>query len=102
MYKANKTEPYFRGELNKFIKVAQKHARNEKTQWIHCPCKASKNLRVFSDPTTIRSHVIVSGFVKDYMIWKKHGETDAPPSANNPLDEMILDEKFDRMFDALY
>ena len=100
MYKANRTEPYFHGELNKFIKVAQNHARNEKTQWIHCPCKACKNLRVFSDPTTIRSHVIVSGFVKDYMIWKKHGYTDAPPPANNPPDEMILDEKFDRMFDA--
>ena len=100
MYKANRTEPYFRGELNKFIKVAQKHAKNEKTQWIHCSCKACKNLRVFGDPTTIRSHVIVSGFVKDYMIWKKHGETDAPPPANNPPDEMILDEKFDRMFGA--
>ena len=100
MYKTNRTEPYFRGELNKFIKVAQNHARNEKTQWVYCPCKACKNLRVFSDPTTIRSHVIVSGFVKDYMIWKKHGETNAPPPANNPPDEMILDEKFDRMFDA--
>ena len=74
--------------------------RNEKTQWIHCPCKACKNFRVFSDPTTIRSHVIVSGFVKDYMIWKKLGVTDAPPPANNPPDEMILDEKFDRMLDA--
>ena len=100
IYKANRTEPYFHGELNKFIKVAQNHARNEKTQWVYCPCKACKNLRVFSDPTTIRSHVIVSGFVKDYMIWKKHGETDAPPPTNNPPDEMILDEKFDRMFDA--
>jgi len=100
IYKANRTEPYFRGELIKFIKVAQNHARNEMTQWIHCPCKACKNLRVFSDPTIIRSHVIVSGFVKDYMIWKKHGETDAPPPTNNPLDEIIQDEEFDRMFDA--
>ena len=31
---------------------------------IHCPCKVCRNLRVFSDPTTIRSHVIVSDFVK--------------------------------------
>ena len=68
MYKAKRTELYFRGELDKFIKVAENHARNEKTQWIHCPCKKCKNLRVFSDPTTIRSHVMVSGFVKDYRI----------------------------------
>ena len=74
--------------------------RNEKTQWIHCPCKKCKNLRVFNDPTTIRSHVMVCGFVKDYTIWKKHGETDAPPPANSTLDQIILDEEFDRMFDA--
>ena len=100
MYKVKRTELYFLGELDKFIKVAENHAKNEKTQWIHCPCKKCKNLRVFGDPTTIRSHVMVSGFVKDYLIWKKHGEMDAPPPANNPPDEMILDEKFDRMFDA--
>ena len=100
MHKAKRTELYFRGELDKFIKVAKNHARNEKTQWIHCPCKKYKNLRVFSDPTTIRSHVMVSGFVKDYTIWKKHGETDAPPPVNSTLDQIILDEEFDRMFDA--
>ena len=43
---------------------------------------------------------MVSGFDKDYMIWKKHGEMDSPPPANNPLDQIILNEEFDRMFDA--
>jgi len=42
MYKAKRTELYFRGELDKFIKVAENHARNEKTQWIHCPCKNAR------------------------------------------------------------
>jgi len=42
----------------------------------------------------------VSGFIKDYMIWKYHDETYAPPSTNNPLDQIIQDEEFDRMFDA--
>jgi hypothetical protein len=89
MYNAKKTDAYFRGELNKFIQVAKNHARNENTRLMHCPCNACKNLSVFSDLTTIRSHVMVSGFVKDYKIWKYHGETDAPPSTNNPLDEII-------------
>jgi len=31
MYKAKRTELYFRGELDKFIKVAANHARKEKT-----------------------------------------------------------------------
>ena len=64
MYHAKRTDAYFRGELNKFIQVAENHARNEMTQLMHCPCNNCKNLRVFSDPTTIRSHVIVSDFVK--------------------------------------
>ena len=34
------------------------------------------------------------------MIWKYHDETYAPPSTNNPLDQTIQDEEFDRMFDA--
>ena len=93
-----RTDAYFRGELNKFIQVAENHARNEKTQMINCLCKGCRNLRVFSDPIIIKSHVLVSGFVKDYMIWKYHGETNAPPSMNNPQDKIIQDEEFDKMF----
>ena len=87
MYIANRMNAYFHGELDKFIKVAENHTRKEKTQLIHCPCRVCGNLKVFSEPTIIRSHVMVSGFVKDYTIWKKQGETDAPPPMNNPLDE---------------
>ena len=91
---------YFRGELDKFIKVAENHARKEKTSLIHCPCRVCGNLKVFSDPTTIRTHVIVSGFVKNYMIWKKLGDMDVLPPTNNPLDEIIEGDEFGRMFDA--
>ena len=59
-------------------------------------------MKVFSDSTTIRSHMIVSGFVKDYTIWKKYGEMDVPPPMNNPLDEMIQGDDFGRMFDGYY
>jgi hypothetical protein len=100
MYNANRMDTYFHGELDKFIKVAENHARKEKTQLIHCPCGVCGNLKVFSNPTTIRSHVMVSCFVKE--ICKKHGEMDAPPPTNNPLDEIIQDEEFDIMFDAYY
>ena len=95
MYNAKRTDAYFCRELNKFVQLAENHARNEKTKFMRCPCNACKKLRIFSDPTTIRSHVMVSGFVKDYTIWKEHGETDAPPPADNPLDHIIQDEEFD-------
>jgi len=97
MYNANRLDTYFRGELDKFIKVAENHARKENTQLIHFLCRAYGNLKVFSDPTTIRSHVMVSCFVKDYTIWKKHGEIDAPAPTNNPLDEIIQGEEIEEM-----
>jgi len=60
-------------------------------------------LRIFSNPTAIRSHVIVRGFVKDYMVWKQHGKTDAPPPlANNPLSQIVEDEDFDRMVSSYF
>ena len=92
-----KRNAYFHEELNKFIQVVKNHSRNEKTQLMHCPCNDCKNLRVFSDPTIIKSHVMVRGFVKDYTIWNKHGETDAPPQEDNPLDQIVQDEDFNRM-----
>ena len=102
MYNANMMDAYFRGELDKFIKVTENHARKEDTVLIRCPCRVCGNLKIFSEPTTIRSHVIVSGFVKDYTIWKKHGEMDVPPPTNNPLDEIIQGDDFGRFFDAYY
>ena len=101
-YITRKTKAYFRGEPNKFIKVAENHTRNEKTWMIHCPCKVYRNLRVFSNPIIIRPHMLVSGFVMDYMIWKCHDEMTAPFPANTPLDEITQDELFDRIFDAYY
>ena len=103
MYTVKRTYTYFCGELNKFIQVAENHARNEKTQLMRCPCFDCQNLRVFSNPTTIRLHMIVRGFVKDYMVWKQHGETDAPPPpANNPLSQIVEDDDFDRMVSSYF
>ena len=90
MYKARRTDAYFRGELDKFIQAAKNHARIEKTQLIHYPCRPCNNMRVFGDTTIIRSHVLISGFVDNYMIWNKHGE-EAPPSRENQLDEILQD-----------
>jgi hypothetical protein len=56
-------------------------------------------MRVFSDITTIKSHVLVGGFVENYMMWTYHGEK-APPPMKNTLDEMIEDVEFDRLFDT--
>ena len=98
MYKARRTDAYFRGEVNKFIQAAENYARFEKTMIIHCPCRTCKNLRVFSDTTIIRSHVLISGFIDNYMIWNKHGE-EAPPLRENQFEEILQDPQFNILFD---
>ena len=55
-------------------------------------------MRVFSGTTIIRSYVLISGFVDNYMIWNKHGE-EAPPPRENPLDEIMQDPEFNILFD---
>jgi hypothetical protein len=41
----------------------------------------------------------VGGFVESYMIWMYHGEKVLPPT-QNPLNKIIEDIEFDRLFDA--
>jgi hypothetical protein len=55
MYKVRRTDDYFRGELDKFIQVAENYARNKKTHRIPYSCKTYNNMSVFSDTTSIRT-----------------------------------------------
>jgi len=52
-----------------------------------------QKLKVWTDPVTIRSHVIVEGFVKDYFIWKFHGEKDLTTIEHATSD--FIDDKGD-------
>ena len=36
------------------------------------------------------------------MVWKEHGETDAPPPANNPLNQIVEGDDFDRMVSSYF
>jgi hypothetical protein len=40
------------------------------------PWKKCKNIKVFNinEMITIRLHVLMNGFVENYMIWTSHGE----------------------------
>ena len=43
-------------------------------------------LSVFKDAEEINSHLVRRGFMKDYLIWMKHGEGSSVPSADaNPV-----------------
>jgi hypothetical protein len=66
----------FREEVDKFIEAAEKHAATltQNNGTIICLCFDCKNLMAFSDVSTIRSHLIVRGFVPDYTVWIHHDE----------------------------
>jgi hypothetical protein len=66
----------FSEEVDKFIKATEKHAATltQNNGTIICPCFDYKNLMAFSDVSTIRSHLIVQGFVLDYTVCIHHGE----------------------------
>ena len=57
-----------------------------------------QNMRVFSYTTIVRSHVLISGFVDNYMIWNKHGKEEQPQRENS-LDEIMQDPEFNILFD---
>jgi hypothetical protein len=59
-----------------------------------------KNIRVFNinETITIRSHVLMDGFVEDYMNGEERNNNNAPPSLN-PIDEIMQNNDFGAMFD---
>ena len=73
MYNLSRLDPSYISEVHKFIVVAKNHAWRTKTKHIYCPCMDCKNAVVFDDTEQIISHLVCRGFVKDYIIWTKHG-----------------------------
>ena len=86
MYNLLRLHPSYHLEVRKFIDAARRHACRQKTKYICCPCTECKNIVVFEDAEEISSHLVRRGFMKDYLIWVKHGEGSSAPSAEaNPV-----------------
>ena len=63
--------------MDKFIEAVEKHAATltENKDTIICPYKDCKNLMAWTYVSIIREHLIVRGFIEDYIVWIHHGET---------------------------
>ena len=86
MYNLSRLDPSYLLEVLKFIDAARRHACRQKTKYIYCSCIECKNAVVFEDAEEISSHLVRRGFMKDYLIWVKHGEGSSVPSAEaNPV-----------------
>jgi hypothetical protein len=92
MYGLSRIDEGFREEVDKFIKAAKKQAStlryNKYT--IICPCKDCKNRIAFADVDTIKSHLVMRGFVSDYTVWTHHGETTVVDDDNNDQEDALL------------
>ena len=64
MYNMPRNGKHFRDGLEAFIEAAQKDAMVKGVPSICCPCKNCKNIKVWRNAVTIRSHLIVDGFVQ--------------------------------------
>jgi hypothetical protein len=87
MYNLSRLYPSNISEVHRFIDVATEHAWRTKTNHIYCPCMDCKNVVVFDDTNQIISHLVCRGFVKDYIVWTKHGEGSAPYTTEAAEDE---------------
>ena len=81
MYSLSRLHPSYHLKVRKFIDAARRHACRQKTKYIYCSCIECKNVVVFEDAEEISSHLVRRGFMKDYLIWVKHGEGSSTPYA---------------------
>jgi hypothetical protein len=85
MYGWSRIDEGFREEVDKFIVAAEKHASTltyNKNITI-CPYKDCKNHMAFADVDTIKSHLVMRGFVPEYTVWIQYGETMVVDDDNN-------------------
>ena len=61
--------------VRKFVAFAKKYRESLGRECTICPCIRCHNKLVRED-SVVQSHLIRYGFVKDYTVWKFHGEGD--------------------------
>ena len=68
----NRSEKRYMVGISTFVEAAKANAGAGKM--IFCPCKDCKNHRMFAQPTSVRTHLLMRGFMPNYRIWCMHGE----------------------------
>jgi hypothetical protein len=91
MYRSSDVLAHFKG-VCAFLETAVQYALCQKEETIYCPCKVCKNDVISKDREVIHEHLIQSGFMDNYFIWTKHGETQLRI-------ESIVDERIEENID---
>jgi len=72
MYNDDRCSEEFINDVDYFLSVAE---TNKRDGFMCCPCAVCKNLTEYSNLRTLRSHLLKSGFVPNYICWTKDGES---------------------------
>jgi hypothetical protein len=94
MYESGDVLAHFKG-VSIFLEVTAQHATREKEEAIYCPCKVCNNnvMYLYKEHEIICEHLVRSGFMDNYFICSKHGET-------QPRTESIIDEREEENMNA--
>jgi hypothetical protein len=76
MYQSGDVLAHFKG-VSIFLDATAQHATREKEEAIYYPCKVCNNnmMYLYENSEIIHEHLVRSGFMNNYFIWSKHGET---------------------------
>ena len=67
MYRMKRMESQYLVHVRKFVAAAKAHRESLNQTTTICPCSHYMNMRAHVD-NELQSHLIRSGFIKDYMI----------------------------------
>jgi hypothetical protein len=84
MYRSGDVLAHFKG-VCAFLETIVQHVSHQKEEILYCPCKVCKNVVIFKDCEVIYEHLVRSGFMDNYFIWTKHGDTQ--PGTKSIIDE---------------
>jgi hypothetical protein len=91
MYGDRREHGYIKG-MDKFIDVA---TANKENGFIHCPCVQYRNNKEYSSSKIIRDHLVMKGFMSNYICWTKHGKREVMMEDNEEEDD---DNNYHHMF----
>jgi hypothetical protein len=76
MYKSGDVLAHF-NEVSLFLETIVQHAIHQKEEAIYYPCKICNNnvMYLIKNRELIREQLVQIGFIDNYLIWSKHGET---------------------------
>jgi hypothetical protein len=66
-------------EVSKFYDIAKAHAENNNMTEIYCLCADHRNEKVRIDVTEVMKHLVIRGFIDDYVIWTHHDKHQVDP-----------------------